>query len=124
MDCDGSCCVAFPIGGAGTTLDFVRNSRVRDGDLLGFMLRQLTHDEAVERRQRFGVKLPVYPDTVYYRCIYWDESTRLCTAYRDRPEMCSDYPYPLNGGRGFESEGTCEHGCDCQGAPLVTLGEN
>lgn len=125
MPCDGSCCVAFTVG---ASLDWIKGTRVHDGDLLGFMLRKVTHEEAVERRREFGVALPVNPDHQHYRCVYWNEATRLCGAYENRPSMCSDYPYPLNAQRaesaGGFGDGRCDHGCDCVGAPLVTLGEN
>lgn len=108
--------MAFPVG---ASKDMLRSGTVEDGDIIGFMLRELTLDEARERRQHFGVALPV-EDAYgpYYRCIYWDESTRLCGAYGDRPRMCRDYPYPLPG-----DPAKCEHGCSCEGAPLTWPGD-
>lgn len=107
MSCTGACCVAFPVNVTLDTLRAGRPMRPRtlddaDFDLLGFMLRPLTHEEATARRERFGVAKPV-GDEQQYRCIYWDEETRLCTIYADRPHVCRDYPH----GRG------CKHGCDC-----------
>ena len=29
----------------------------------------------------------------YYTCIYFDGDTRDCTIHKERPTMCSDYPY-------------------------------
>lgn len=29
----------------------------------------------------------------HYTCKHWDQTTRLCTIYENRPFMCSDYPY-------------------------------
>ena len=100
-------------------MDWVRGGRVIDGDLIGFMLRPLSDEELWARRERYGLSLPREESEVYYRCVYWDEETRLCGAYANRPDMCRDYPYPLTRG-----DAGCEHGCDCKGAPLVTLGEN
>lgn len=99
MSCNGDCCVAFPLG-AGP--DILRSGKVLDGDMVAFMTRPLTDEEARERRARFGLAAPTV-GTVYHRCVYWDEQTRLCGAYEHRPDMCRRYPY----GR------ECDHGCDC-----------
>lgn len=72
--------------------------------MLGFMLRSLTFVEVLERDQTFGVTRERDSESAYYRCIYWDETTRLCGAYENRPEMCRSYPYGK----------ACEHGCDCK----------
>jgi Fe-S-cluster containining protein len=135
MSCTGDCCVAFPIG---ATLDHCRSGgyragipQVMDGDLLGFMLRELTTEQAIERRERFGVTQPIDPGVTYYRCVYWDEDTRRCGAYENRPAyMCGEYPYPPTPGRCDRLgrpegiAGVCEHGCDCQGSPLLWEGDN
>jgi Fe-S-cluster containining protein len=122
VSCTGACCVAFPVG---ASMDWIRGGDVTDGDLIGFMLRELTTEEAIDRRAEFGVTLPINPEHTYYRCIYWDESTRLCTAYEDRPMMCTDYPYPWTptNGRGFDGNGVCEHDCGCLGSPLLWEGD-
>jgi len=136
MSCDGTCCAVFTVNGSmdrlrqGPTVGYLA-SGLQDGDLLGFMLRELTHDEAVERQERFGA----YPgrelgDRQFYKCIYWDEDTRLCGAYGNRPQMCSEYPYPWQPGNTdavgqcVGIGGVCEHGCDCKGAPLLWDGED
>jgi hypothetical protein len=123
MSCTGACCAAFPIG---TTLDWARSGRMGDGDLIAFMLRQISVEEAAERRAPFPRAQPINPDETYYRCIYWDEDTHLCTAYENRPAyMCGEYPYPPTPlrsdklGRPEVLSGVCEHGCDCKGAPLL-----
>lgn len=137
MGCSGACCAAFPIG---ATLDRCRvgdsgyrvdEPQVSDGDLLGFMLREITVEEARERRAPFLDAQEVNPDETYYRCIYWDEQTHLCGAYEERPVyMCGEYPYPPvpyrcnKAGEPTGIAGVCEHGCDCQGAPLVEMGTN
>ena len=103
MPCTGSCCVAFPI--CGHDLSSIRtNTTTQNGDLLGFMLRPLTFVEVLERDQQFGVERERHRENAYYHCIYWDEDTRLCGAYENRPEMCRAYPYGKK----------CEHGCDCK----------
>lgn len=117
MACLGDCCVAFPLS---RTLDDLRDPARDFGDdapKLLAMLVPLTHHEAVERRARFGVDKPALSeDRAYYRCIHWDETTRLCGNYEDRPGMCSRYPY----GNG------CDHGCNCRGEasnPLLWEGD-
>ncbi len=30
---------------------------------------------------------------MYFKCIYFDEESRNCTIYEERPRMCRDYPY-------------------------------
>lgn len=133
MSCEGTCCAVFSVGPdldrlrSGPTVGYLANG-FTDGDLLGFMLRELSHEEAVERKELFGA----YPgrdlaaDVQYYRCVYWDEETRLCGAYENRPNMCSEYPYPW-GSRiecSGDEPGRCEHGCDCEGSPLLWDGED
>jgi Fe-S-cluster containining protein len=100
--CNGACCVAFPIS---CTLEELRErDTIEDQVDLLAMLVPLTHEEAADRRARFGVELPVRDeDPAYFRCVHWDETTRLCGNYENRPGMCRWYPY----------EQRCEHGCDC-----------
>lgn len=116
--CKGHCCAAFPISGS---RDALTSTAVEDGDLLGFMLRPLSIEEAAERRSRFGSSLPVDDDRSYFRCAYWDEESRLCSIYEHRPSMCRDYP-------GYGREVACEHRCGLVGgvefteAPLLWAG--
>lgn len=70
--------------------------------MLGEMLIPLTYEEATERAARFGVgNIDKMKDAPLYTCKNWDEETRLCTVYDERPDMCRYYPY----GR------ECDHGC-------------
>lgn len=73
------------------------------------MIEPLTFQEVTERASRFGVNKSPNSETRYYKCRHWDEETRLCTVYEDRPWMCRTYP---------ETNSGCEHGCDCQGTPI------
>ena len=66
--------------------------------MIADMLIPLTHDEAVERCETFGIN----PDFVrqmdeggytYYTCKNWNEETRQCGVYDARPDMCATYPY-------------------------------
>jgi hypothetical protein len=70
------------------------------------MLIPLTRRQAVSRSRRLGYPDPMKygPDYSLYTCRHWDEDTRLCGAYEQRPSMCRDYPY----GR------PCERGCGYQ----------
>ncbi len=75
------------------------------------MLVELTADQAVERAERFDVTPPEGFDlrswaeaAPGYTCRHWDEETRLCTVYEDRPQMCREYPYA----------GRCQHDCNCK----------
>ena len=133
MSCEGTCCALF---GVGATLDQLRQgpavghltNEIVDGDLIGFMLRELTHKQAVERQEQFGAYQGRELDSDYqfYKCIYWNEKTRLCGAYEHRPQMCREYPYPWGSKVecNFHGAGKCEHGCGCEGAPLLWDGED
>lgn len=82
-----------------------RQHAIQDGPYILDMIIPLTHDAARERARELrtiGAETwePVAGSN-YFTCRHWDELTRLCTAYEDRPTMCRDYPYG----------GACQHGC-------------
>lgn len=120
--CDGRCCAVFTFS---SSIDDLRQSvdgtlerggkpiKIRDDEVLLDMFVPLTPEESAERRERFGI---VYthaaegvqrqhdgsaPPEQHYTCRHWDEDTRLCTIYEDRPNMCRDFPYG----------NVCTHGC-------------
>ncbi len=112
VTCDGRCCALFtytiPLE---KIADRYAAGKGAEDDLkLLELLYPLNDEEAIERAARFGVgglfaralaeDRP--PENGYYSCRAWDEDTRRCTVYEDRPRMCQGYPY----GRG------CQHGCD------------
>lgn len=100
--CDGRCCAVFHFN---ADLDHVRG-RVWDGEFIANMLVPLTDTQAKERATKFGID-PLHPPGKgrgFFTCRHWDEDTRLCTAYEDRPGMCRDYPYMK----------VCDHGCGYQ----------
>ena len=112
--CSGKCCSVFNYPASPDQLR--QRSEGREGfwhdqdRFLADMLITLTADEAVERARRFEVTPPEGFDLVawaemgqLYTCRHWDEETRLCTVYEDRPEMCREYPYA----------GRCQHDCNC-----------
>lgn len=67
------------------------------------MLIPLTPEQARFRHGQHdtGYERIKYANRQWYTCKHWDEDTKLCGAYEQRPRMCRDFPY----------EGTCEHGC-------------
>ena len=112
--CDGSCCAAFVIS---ASLDEVALSRIPDRFDLVAMLESISQDEARERWDRFadGYRPPstADPDAQYYRCVHWDETTRLCGNYERRPAMSRHFPYGRERG--------CEYGCDCANDRPIAL---
>jgi Fe-S-cluster containining protein len=72
-----------------------------DSWMIQDMLVPLTHEEAVERAERFGIPSNQIAKKNNYTCRYWDEDTRLCTVHPNRPTLCRDYPYGKK----------CGHGC-------------
>jgi Fe-S-cluster containining protein len=117
--CTGSCCVAFPLS---KPLAYIAADadRIPDAPTLLDMLEPISFEEACARWDRFadGYRPPPEPREEYFRCNRWDEETRLCIRYDDRPHMCRAYPYS-------DSGKNCEHGCglDCDTAPRVWMGD-
>lgn len=100
--CTGQCCVAFPLNAERNELSVE----------LVAMLVSITLEEAAERHARLYPDNPMElrggpaRDGQYYRCVHWDEETRLCGIYEARPNMCRYYP-------GYDDGRACEYGCDC-----------
>lgn len=117
--CAGACCSVFPM--RAETLARLRKkpSGFTDGPYILDMLIPLTRRQALRRSRRLG-----YPDPPRYgnhkggrksplllfTCRHWDEETRLCTDYANRPKMCSEYPYG----------NPCERGCRYTNTVAVT----
>lgn len=59
------------------------------------MLIPLTVEEARARAAKFGGNPRILKRKAghHFTCRHWDEETRLCGAYNERPAMCSEYPY-------------------------------
>ena len=109
--CLGDCCAAFFYP---THKDELKSAvpRTRDEQTIKGMLIPLTIREMQARRKKFGVEGNLADkDTSghWYKCRHWDENTRLCTIYTQRPQMCRDYPYA----------GKCEYGCSHRPTPNV-----
>lgn len=108
--CDGACCAAFPMSQDPEDHDM---TQIIDGRFIEDMVIEITASEAILRREVFGGK-PIDDEDVtsgrrFYKCRHWDEETRLCGAYDDRPDMCRRFPYGKD----------CEHGCSCRGSETV-----
>lgn len=111
MDCNGDCCVAFRVP---YTLEELASGDVGSQDAeearcMAAMLRPLTVEEANQRALDFieGV-VPTFDQTDaghLYMCSNWNEETRRCNIYEDRPPMCSAFPYGE----------PCRYGCSCVG---------
>lgn len=108
--CTGDCCVVFTLP---YDYEQVREKMhvIEDGTFIADMLVPLTKDQAAKRVAELmsatGQAAFEGDDTKhYFTCVHWDESTRRCGAYDERPRMCRGYPY------GNE----CQH--DCMGCSL------
>jgi Fe-S-cluster containining protein len=111
--CPGHCCVAFYLPTSHDRVEEMREG-MRDGGVIAEMVIPLSLSEANERLERFGSDREYGPESEghVYTCRHFDDETRLCTIYEQRPEMCRDFPYAEDGG--------CEYGCGyC--APPATL---
>lgn len=111
QSCDGDCCVAFRVP---YTIEQLADADVGDQDKaealdLAAMLIPLTVEQANDRQNQYvrGSKTGFtdYDEGFLYKCRHWDEETRLCRIYDDRPPMCRTFPY----GR------PCRYGCSCAG---------
>lgn len=108
--CPGGCCAVF-------WLPREVPEGVADREFILDMRIELTPEQASERWAKFvGSAQPVAMkrsatevtapgvERPAYTCRHWDEQTRLCTVYDQRPMICRDYPYGQ----------PCSHGCDYQ----------
>jgi Fe-S-cluster containining protein len=96
VTCGGQCCAVFfqP-----RDRHLEPESGKRDFDFITDMLVPLELGVANARARRFGMRLADWIDAEgwerlegrLYTCRHFDG--RLCTAYNDRPAMCSEYPY-------------------------------
>lgn len=111
--CDGRCCAVFPLQKG--ALERMAAGLVTDGAFVVDMVIPLTRRQASDRARRFGYKLP-WRSRVFARgydlftCRHWNEETRLCSVYADRPQLCREYPY----------DHACDHADCCYTAPEKT----
>lgn len=112
MGCNGDCCIAFPLSSTPDQIAGFRHpASAREAMTILGMIEPLTPLEAANRRAQFGNTHPVSSEEKYFKCRHWNETTRLCSKYYERPWLCRTYP---------NSDKGCEHGCDCKGTPLET----
>jgi Fe-S-cluster containining protein len=103
VTCPGKCCAVFALPYPRDQLRERFDATQRDREFIADMVIPLTSQQAVERAKRFQLA-PLdaqAPGSHFFTCRHWDETSRLCTAYAERPAMCRDYPY----------DGDCHHGC-------------
>lgn len=104
--CGGECCAVFWLPKDALQPDGMKG--VRDGEFIADMIVPLNRRQALRRWRKFVSTTAPLPkgrsDRTTYTCRHWDEKTRLCGVYEDRPGMCRDYPYGA----------ACSHGCDYQ----------
>lgn len=110
--CSGACCAVFPYTSGLPEIHRRADAGCGQSRKLVDMLIELAPGEAVERAEKYGVDFSPYHDDgnagvaaeqSLYTCSWWDEETRLCTNYDERPTMCRDYPYA----------GKCTANCEC-----------
>ena len=104
--CNGECCAVFWLRkDMDLTGPFTEGS---DAQKVADMVIPLTRRQALRRWRKFvSTERPLrkYSKTdTAYACKHWDEKTRLCGDYENRPDMCRNYPYGA----------ACSHGCDYQ----------
>lgn len=109
--CTGKCCAVFNYSVGVPTLQRRADYGDDEAAFLVDMLIELSPDEAFERATRHDIK--PRSETVdlrewidkgpVYTCRHWDEETKLCGVYEDRPKMCRDFPYAEK----------CSYDCNC-----------
>jgi Fe-S-cluster containining protein len=101
-ECDGRCCAVFPLSTTRADLER-RVLSITDGLLIAAMLVPLDPVDVVFRRVLFDQALgDDGTGREYFTCRHWQEDTRACGIYDDRPAMCRTYP----------NHGACDHGCN------------
>ena len=99
--CTGACCSVFYLPYTSDALQS-RASHIHEGQYIAAMVEPLTLDAAAQRAADTGIDWPKSilggspleaGEGHLYTCRNWEERTRKCIRYGDRPEMCSAYPY-------------------------------
>jgi Fe-S-cluster containining protein len=110
MSCAGRCCAVFTLPWSHETL-IERQHEIVDGEQLAAMVLPLTGAALDDRAERFGLPPQNHTGTHHFTCRNWDEDTKLCNVYDDRPWLCREYPYL----------GVCQHGCGYELTPIDKL---
>ena len=104
MSCHGGCCAVFTI--SAENLQKLRVSAHPSAHFILDMLIPVPVEELVDRLVRLGYSEghdpATYPDYARshgypeewqtFTCRHWDETSRLCAVYDERPTMCRKYP--------------------------------
>lgn len=87
----------------------VGDKSIEEAAQMSAMLEPITVEEANARQLdlvRGGLTLFTPEDEGHlFKCHNWDEETRMCGIYEDRPPMCRTFPYGE----------PCRYGCTCFG---------
>ncbi|HYQ12165.1 MAG TPA: YkgJ family cysteine cluster protein [Solirubrobacterales bacterium] len=109
--CSGLCCAAFRIPETRASLRAAGKHGDEERAQIAEMVIPLTPKEANERNAALGGDAPyrwARDRGRVFTCKHWDEETRLCGIYEDRPDMCRKFPY----------DKPCCFGCSCKGTPI------
>lgn len=102
--CTGACCALFWWSRTPEQLQawplLAGGSTPAESRFIADMLVALDEAEARRRIDEFAIKTTYEEATSHegrllYTCRHWDERTRLCTVYEQRPVMCREFPYGL-----------------------------
>lgn len=112
--CSGACCAVFPYSISLAEIHRRADSGDEQHQIIADMVIPLAPGEALRRMEEFGVDFgaaghdwtneKVIEQRELFTCRHWNEETRLCGIYEDRPRMCADYPY----------QGKCSACAGCQ----------
>lgn len=109
--CSGKCCAVFNFP---RTPEELLQRDDPESQFIGNMLIPLDREGGLARCEKFEIDPPEGYGLVEwldaadrYTCRHWDEDTRLCGVYEERPRMCRDYPY----------DKPCQHDCNCDYRP-------
>jgi Fe-S-cluster containining protein len=95
--CSGACCAAFHYAYTHDEVAAITAEAHPQDLFIQNMLIPLSTGEARERREGFGYGIDgidlTQDNHQWFTCRHWNEETRLCGAYEDRPSMCRDFPY-------------------------------
>jgi len=75
-NCAGECCREFPLNITYADLQIEAAKDTSDFEI--FQIMDMVIPLATANR---------------YTCRHWDQITKLCGNYQDRPRMCTDFPY-------------------------------
>jgi len=113
-ECVGTCCVAFFLPYKKDEFENRATKKDASDEIrkVNDMIIPVTNSTVRRRRNKFGMALGIRKENEghYFKCKHWDEETKLCNDYENRPVMCRDYPY----------DKVCSMGCNgCAPSDIV-----